>query len=554
MSTTLQTINASASPEVQSNENFESLSAAAIFAKRQPATTGLTWAYYGGRYNGNTVANGTVTLTDATTNYVVVKRSDGVVSTSTSTTNWTDTATYAKLYQLTTSGGVVTATVDARFDTGGLLNGGGSGSSGGTELKGLTFTSDTGSTADSDPGAGLFKWNHATQASATELYIDDSTTDAVALTTFWASLGSSGFIYIQQQDDSTKWQLWKWTATPVDGTGYRKFTVALQANGGSIADAKLVNFDFSGASASGSVTSVAASGGVETSSGSPITATGTIRGAVAVNAQTGTSYTYLDTDRGKLVTHSNGSAIAATLPQATGSFGANWFMWVQNRGAGSTTITPTTSTIDGAATLVLATDQGALIVSDGTNYFTFRGTPPSAGTTQGRHAVYVSAGSMAPSVTGGCASLAILASGANNPDIATLDFDPTTAEYAQFALTMPKSWNEGTVTFRPLWSHAATTTNFGVVWSLQGAAVSDDETIATAYGTVQTSTDTGGTTSDLYFGPESSAITIANSPASEDTVFFRVARVATDGSDTLAIDARLHGLVLYITTNADTDA
>lgn len=123
MSTTLQTINASASPEVQANENFETLSAAGIFGKRQPATTGLTWAYYGGRYNGNTVANGTVTLTNTTTNYVVVHRSTGVVSTSTSTTNWSDTATYARLYQLTTAGGVVTAVVDARMDTGGLLSG-----------------------------------------------------------------------------------------------------------------------------------------------------------------------------------------------------------------------------------------------------------------------------------------------------------------------------------------------------------------------------------------------------------------------------------------------
>jgi hypothetical protein len=30
--------------------------------------------------------------------------------------------------------------------------------------------------------------------------------------------------------------------------------------------------------------------------------------------------------------------------------------------------------------------------------------------------------------------------------------------------------------------------------------------------------------------------------------------VPADGSDTLAIDARLHGIVLYITTDAGTDA
>jgi hypothetical protein len=94
---------------------------------------------------------------------------------------------------------------------------------------------------------------------------------------------------------------------------------------------------------------------------------------VAVNAQTGTSYTYLSGDRGKLVTHTNASAIAGTLPQATGAFGSTWFMWVQNRGAGTLTITPTTSTIDGAATLALTTGHGTLIASDGTNYYTMRG-------------------------------------------------------------------------------------------------------------------------------------------------------------------------------------
>jgi hypothetical protein len=117
-------------------------------------------------------------------------------------------------------------------------------STGGTELKGLTFTSDTDSTADSDPGNGLFKWNNATQGSATVLYFDNLTADGVSSATFFGTLVTNGCangtIYLQQSDDSTKWQLWKWTATPTAGAGYYKFTVTLQANGGSIADAKTV--------------------------------------------------------------------------------------------------------------------------------------------------------------------------------------------------------------------------------------------------------------------------------------------------------------------------
>lgn len=96
-----------------------------------------------------------------------------------------------------------------------------------------------------------------------------------------------------------------------------------------------------------------------------------------VNAQTGTSYTYLTGDRAKLVTHSNANPIAGTLPQANSTtFSAGWYVLVHNKGAGTLTITPTTSTINGAATLVLETGQSVKIVSDGTNYQTqgFYGT------------------------------------------------------------------------------------------------------------------------------------------------------------------------------------
>jgi hypothetical protein len=174
--------------------------------------------------------------------------------------------------------------------------------------------------------------------------------------------------------------------------------------------------------------------------------------------------------------------------------------------------------------------------------------------TAGKHAIPIIAGAMRPSVTGGCAGLTGVASAANQPDIVTLDFDTTTQEFAQFSVPMPKSWNEGTVTFAPIWSHAATTTNFGVVWQLQGVAISDNDGIAASYGTAQTSTDTGGTTNNQYIGPESSAITIAGSPAAQDVVYFRIARNPSDGGDTMAIDARLHGIVLFITTDAENDA
>jgi hypothetical protein len=100
-----------------------------------------------------------------------------------------------------------------------------------------------------------------------------------------------------------------------------------------------------------------------------------------VNAQTGTTYTVQSSDHKKLVTFTNGSAIAVTLPQAGASsvFQSKWYADFQNRGAGTVTITPTTSTIDGAASLSLTTGQGVTIFSNGTNYFTQRGMTGGGG-------------------------------------------------------------------------------------------------------------------------------------------------------------------------------
>ena len=71
-----------ATAEVVVNRNFETMEHAAVYGQRQSAHSGLTWGYYGGRWGGFSVSDGTLTLSNAT-NYVVVQRSDGAISTST---------------------------------------------------------------------------------------------------------------------------------------------------------------------------------------------------------------------------------------------------------------------------------------------------------------------------------------------------------------------------------------------------------------------------------------------------------------------------------------
>jgi hypothetical protein len=171
---------------------------------------------------------------------------------------------------------------------------------------------------------------------------------------------------------------------------------------------------------------------------------------------------------------------------------------------------------------------------------------------QGVHTIFVPAVAMVSRTTNG-APAGTIETSTNKVMIKTLDFDASTQEFAQFSIRMPKSWNEGTVTAAFTWSHPSTTTNFGVVWAIQGLARSDDDALDTAFGTEQTIADTGGTTNDIYITSATSAITIAGTPASEDLVIFQVKRVPSDGSDTMAVDARLHGVTIYYTTNADND-
>jgi hypothetical protein len=170
----------------------------------------------------------------------------------------------------------------------------------------------------------------------------------------------------------------------------------------------------------------------------------------------------------------------------------------------------------------------------------------------GKQTVWIPAGSMTARTTSGAVSGTVETT-TNKVMIRTLDFDAAAAEYAQFHVQMPKGWNEGTVSAVFVWSHAATATNFGVVWGIQAVALSDDDALDAAFGAAQTVTDTGGTTNDLYRSTESAAVTIGGTPAENDVVVFQVYRDATSGSDTLAIDARLHGVVLFYTTNANTD-
>ena len=170
----------------------------------------------------------------------------------------------------------------------------------------------------------------------------------------------------------------------------------------------------------------------------------------------------------------------------------------------------------------------------------------------GKHTIWVPAAAMVSRATAGAVPGTIETT-TNKNIIRTLDFDPSTQQFAQFEIAMPKGWDEGTITFIPVWSHAATTVNFGVQWALQAVARSSADAIDVAFGTEQTSTTTGGTTNTLYVGPEFTAITVGGSPLENDATLFQIKRNPAAAADTMAINARLHGIKVLYMTNAGTD-
>jgi len=166
---------------------------------------------------------------------------------------------------------------------------------------------------------------------------------------------------------------------------------------------------------------------------------------------------------------------------------------------------------------------------------------------------WIPASDMTPRVTNG-ADFSITEMTTSLIVLKTLNFDANTQEYAQFHVVMPKSWNEGTITFIPYWLHGTASTNFGVSWRLDYANYSNTDDLTSVASTGQLSVDDGGVDNTLYIGPESSGINVASTYGLNDMTTFIITRVVADAGDTLAVDAKLIGIKLKYTMDAATDS
>lgn len=221
-----------AQPAVTANENFAAMWPAACLGRIEEDSALLTWAYYGGQYRGLTIAPSTLTLTASQANlYLVVKKSDGVHSFSTATTNWNNLTDYDRVYRVTTTATAATVWEDKRGFFGGTGGGSGSvatdvifdakgdlpvGTGADTAAKLTVGTNGYVLSADSGEATGL-KWIAASTGNvATDVIWDTKGDLAVATGADTASkltVGTNGQVLTADstQSTGTKW------ATPASG-------------------------------------------------------------------------------------------------------------------------------------------------------------------------------------------------------------------------------------------------------------------------------------------------------------------------------------------------
>ncbi len=130
------------------------------------------------------------------------------------------------------------------------------------------------------------------------------------------------------------------------------------------------------------------------------------------------------------------------------------------------------------------------------------------------------------------------------------EFSGIISNSVQVVFPLPVEWNLGTVKIKPYWSSTNDTANQTVVWEFAAGAVSDGDSMDSAFGTIQLSQDDVTAGQDMMLGPATPALTIGNSPAAEDLIWWRVRRLPGHASDDCAGVVKLLGIWVQYQENA----
>lgn len=175
--------------------------------------------------------------------------------------------------------------------------------------------------------------------------------------------------------------------------------------------------------------------------------------------------------------------------------------------------------------------------------------------TQGRRMFYVDAAALRPTVTGGGDPLDGTETTAGRPDAVGVAFDFALETAVQFHWVLPPSVDPATLSFI---FHVAeadpAATQHVARLGIQAVAVSNDDTMDVVYGTAVEVTITLGTYEDHYRSSETTAITIAGTPADGDLIIFRVYRNHDHVDDVMDVRLLLQGIEIYANVVAGNDA
>tara|TARA_R110002051_G_C8714635_1_gene495979 strand:+ start:8 stop:724 length:717 start_codon:yes stop_codon:yes gene_type:complete len=169
----------------------------------------------------------------------------------------------------------------------------------------------------------------------------------------------------------------------------------------------------------------------------------------------------------------------------------------------------------------------------------------------GQHTIWVPAGAMEAAVSTAAATSNAVEIGTSLFAARTMDFVTGSDNYAYFGIQMPKSWDAGTLVCQFVWSATGTTANT-VLWGIAANSLGNDEVLTTAFAApTLVAADTNSTTADDLMVSAEVTLTVGSSPTAEDYVVFEVMRDVS--GDTLAEDARLHGIRIHYTIDTGSD-
>jgi hypothetical protein len=241
----------------------------------------------------------------------------------------------------------------------------------------FNFNFDT--TTTSGTSTNGIRLNNATPASATAVYVNYIPKSGVDLKTRLLAQTAGDRIYIQDRTNSANNRIYQLTGAPSDNTTYATLPVTHLGGGGSFSNGlDIVAGMMEPAPSSETVPGIVElATAAETLTGTDNTRAIHPAGGLAtyalkrqaVNAQTGTTYTLVAADEGKLVTLSNASAITLTVSSAA-AFPVGAIIDLAQIGAGKVTVAGSGVTVNGTPSLGFrAQYSAASLICYATNTF-----------------------------------------------------------------------------------------------------------------------------------------------------------------------------------------